>query len=74
MKSCTAFQELTPTKDLKLYHNSSTRKINTDKATELCLQDHIKSQNHFTNAEKSSRRGWRQWLLELYGKGVYRLG
>jgi hypothetical protein len=31
--------------------------------------------NHcLINFEFKLTRGWRQWLLELYGKGVYRLG
>jgi hypothetical protein len=59
---------------LKLYYNCSTRKINIAKATELCPEHYIKCQNHFTTEQKSLQRGWRQWLLELYGKGVYRLG
>ena len=33
-----------------------------------------KSQNHFTSGEKSSRRGWRRWLLEQYGKGSISFG
>jgi hypothetical protein len=56
-----------------LFVESSTRKVNITKATELCPQHDIKSQNHFTIEEKSSRRGWRQWLQEVYGKGVFRL-
>jgi hypothetical protein len=35
-----------------LFVESSTRKVNITKATELCPQ-HIKSQNHFTIEEKA---------------------
>jgi hypothetical protein len=37
------------------------------KAIELCPEDHIKSQNHFTLKTEAHREGQRQWLLMRYG-------
>jgi hypothetical protein len=37
-----------------------------------CLQVDIKILRHILL--RVGLKGWRQWLLELYGKEVYRLG
>jgi len=58
---------------LKLYYKSSIRKIAVAEAIDFCLQVDIKSK-HQLLLSKGSEKGWRQWLLELFGKEVYRLG
>jgi hypothetical protein len=53
-----------------LYSNSIVYgQANIAYATELCLQVHVKSQNHFTIEEKSSQRGWQgATAAHTYGK------
>ena len=58
---------------VKLYYKSSARKMTVAESIDFCLQVDIKSKCHVLSS-KGSQRGWRQWLLELYGKEVYRLG
>jgi hypothetical protein len=45
----------------------------TAKAADIFRDEHIRSQSYFIN-ERKAQRGWRQWLPERYGKGVYPLG
>jgi hypothetical protein len=49
-----------------------TRKMKITKAADSCLQVDIKILRHILL--RVGLKGWRQWLLELYGKEVYRLG
>jgi hypothetical protein len=51
---------------------SSSRKMKITKAADSCLQVDIKILRHILL--RVGLKGWRQWLLELYGKEVYRLG
>jgi hypothetical protein len=45
----------------------------TAKAADIFRDEHIRSQSYFI-IERKAQRGWRQWLPEQYGKGVYPLG
>jgi hypothetical protein len=58
---------------VELYYKSSIRKMIVAESIDFCLQVDIKSKYHLLSS-KGSQRGWRQWLLELFGKEVYRLG
>jgi hypothetical protein len=49
-----------------------TRKMKITKAADSCLQVDIKILRHVLL--RVGLKEWRQWLLELYGKEVYRLG
>ncbi len=49
-----------------------TRKMKITKAADSCLQVDIKILRHILL--RVGLKVWRQWLLELYGKEVYRLG
>ena len=45
----------------------------TAKGADIFRDEHIRSQSYFI-IERKAQRGWRQWLPEQYGKGVYPLG
>lgn len=45
----------------------------TAKGADIFRDDHIRSQSYFIT-ERKAHRGWRQWLPERYGKGIYPLG
>ena len=49
-----------------------TRKMKITKASDSCLQFDIKISRYILL--RVGLKGWRQWLLELYGKEAYRLG
>ena len=44
------------------------------KVTPFSSKVNIIADNHCIDKHKQSSWGWWQWLLEAYGKGVYRLG
>jgi hypothetical protein len=56
---------------IKVPLEAPTRKMKITKA-DSCLQVDIKILRHILL--RVGLKEWRQWLLELYGKEVYRLG
>jgi hypothetical protein len=50
----------------------AARKMKITKAADSCLQVDIKILRHILL--RVGLKEWRRWLLELYGKEVYRLG
>ena len=58
-----------PTRKMKITKAGKTK---ITKAADSCLQVDIKILRHILL--RVGLKEWRQWLLELYGKEVYRLG
>jgi hypothetical protein len=57
---------------IKATLEAATRKMKITKAADSCLQADTKFLRLILL--RVGLKGWRQWLLELYGKEVYRLG